>query len=372
MDTIELFCGGGGGILASHHLLGHTPIAVAEVATLPLKVVKTRMSQGLLPRAIVCDDVCRLDGRLYRGVGCVSGGSPCQDLSAAGKGAGLSGSKSKLFWEMARVVEEARPRYVFWENSPRARAKGLNEVVRAFAEMGYGAIAWGVGGGCNVGAPYFRYRMWLLAKRTSKSVSGPLPVQMPRDGVYVGGVLRKHSPWLAQRLAGQPMPTLLASDASASGNRPDPTLWSLSDVLGITAKAKKHGIVLPTLAATDWKSPYGLQGLKKQLAKRSKPLRDILPFLEGGRKINPVWAEWYQGWPADWTDLGGRPDITTWRRQTLAGSWWTDEVEEAVLPRTLPSAAGVPDIGARIKCLGNGQIPLCAAAMFMELQAELG
>lgn len=372
MDTIELFCGGGGGVLASHHLLGHTPVAVAEVAAFPLKVLKTRMSQGLLPRAVVYDDVRKVDGRLYRGCGCVSGGSPCQDLSAAGKGAGLSGAKSKLFWEMARVVDQARPQYVFWENSPRARGKGLNEVVQAFADIGYGAIAWGVAGARDVNAPHIRDRMWLLAKRTSRSVSMPLPREMPRDGTFINGVLSKRAPWIKVGRGRADLPTLLASDAANSGNRPGGGDWSLCDVLGITAKARKLGITMPTLAATDWKSPYGLQGLKAQLAKRSKPLRDVLPFIEGGRKISPEWAEWYMGWCPGWTDLGSKPHVSEWKRLTLAGRWWTDAVEEMVLPRTLPSAEGVPDIGARIKALGNGQVPLCNAAMFTALQAELG
>jgi hypothetical protein len=372
MDTIELFCGGGGGVLASHHLLGHTPVAVAEVAAFPLKVLKTRMSQGLLPRAVVYDDVRKVDGRLYRGCGCVSGGFPCQDLSAAGSGIGLDGARSGLVWEMVRIIAEARPRYVFAENSPRLRAKGLNRVVAALAALGYSRIAWGVAGARDVGAPHIRDRMWLLAKHGGKAVSEKLPTDMPRDGTYYAGVLRKHAPWIKQARGGQTMPTLIAKDAAASGNRPDPTLWSLSDILGITAKAAKMGIVLPTLAATDWKSPYGLQGLKAQLAKRSKPLRDVLPFIEGGRKISPEWAEWYMGWCPGWTDLGGKPHVSEWKRLTLAGRWWTDAVEEMVLPRTLPSAEGVPDIGARIKSLGNGQVPLCNAAMFTALQAELG
>lgn len=372
MDTIELFCGGGGGVLASHYLLGHTPIAVAEVAAFPLKVLKTRMSQGLLPRAIVVDDVRKVDGTLYSGCGCISGGFPCTDISAAGSGIGIDGERSGLIFEMLRVVGEARPRYVFAENSPRLRLKGLNRIVAALAHLGYGAIAWGVISARDVGAPHIRDRMWLLAKRGGKPVVANLPMDMPRDGSYCAGVLSRHSPWVKPRREGQTLPTLLAKDAAASGNRPDPTLWSLSDTLGITAKAKRHGIVLPTLAATDWKSPYGLEGLKAQLAKRSKPLRDILPFLEGGRRINPAWAEWFMDWPIGWTDLSGKPDVATWRRQTLAGDWWTDAVEEQVLPRTLATGEGVPDTGARIKVLGNSQVPLAAAVAFTVLRDELG
>jgi site-specific DNA-cytosine methylase len=372
MDSIELFAGGGGGVIAHHHLLGHGIAAVAEVAPFPLKVLRTRMAGGQIPRAKIYDDVRKVDGRLYTGIGCISGGFPCTDLSAAGKGIGIDGERSGLIFEMLRIVAEARPGYVFAENSPRLRLKGLNRIVQALAHLGYGKIAWGVVSARDVGAPHIRDRMWLLAKRGGDAVSSPLPVDMPRDGTYIGGVLSRRRPWIAAAAKGQPLPTLIAKDAAASGNRPDPTLWSLSDVLGITAKARKMGITLPTLAATDWKSPYGLEGLKKQLAKRSKPLRDILPFIEGGRKINPVWAEWYMGWPPDWTDLGAKPDVRAWKRLTGTGAWWTDAVEEQVLPRTLPSGDGVADIGARIKILGNSQVPLCCATAFRILQEALG
>jgi hypothetical protein len=195
-----------------------------------------------------------------------------------------------------------------------------------------------------------------------------LPVDMPRDGMLVDGELLVGKRLFPKAGPGPTLPTLLTTDASSSGNRPDPTLWSLSDVLGITAKAKKLGITLPTLIATDFKPYAGLGAIGKLMAKRSRPLRDVLPFIEGEKKINPVWAEWYMNWCPEWTDLSEKPNVGAWLEWTRAGRWWTDEVESSVLPRTLPLGNGVSDLNARIHTLGNGQVPLAAAAAFTLLK----
>lgn len=79
-------------------------------------------------------DITKLDGATIEPVWCVTGGSPCQDLSIAGKRAGLAGARSGLFMEQVRVVKEMRehdkqlgragelirPRYMVWENVPGA------------------------------------------------------------------------------------------------------------------------------------------------------------------------------------------------------------------------------------------------------------
>lgn len=373
MDNIELFCGGGGGLQAHTFLLDHTPVAAAEWADYPQEVLQARMADGTLPKFKLWRDVRDVEASAFRGVGCVSGGFPCQDVSAAAgdKAIGIDGERSKMVWEMLRIVQEAHPTYVFAENSPRLRAKGLNRIVCALTSLGFHRIAWGGISAADVGTPHIRERMWLLAKRCPGRAVTDLPRDMPKHGTLFSRQLRPHTPWLPHR-PGLGIPTIIAKDAAASGNRPDPTLWSLSDTLGITKKAARMGIkTLPTLAATDWKSPYGLEGLKAQLAKRSKPLRDVLPLIEGGRKINPVWAEWFMGWCPDWTDLNEKPRVSQWEQLTQAGLWWSDDVELSVLPRTLPSAEGVLHIGARIKALGNGQVPLCAAAAFTILKQAI-
>jgi DNA (cytosine-5)-methyltransferase 1 len=93
----------------------------------------------------------------------VSGGFPCQDLSVAKQGAkGLEGERSGLWSQMARIIGEVRPRFVFVENSPALTFRGLGRVLGDLAEMGFDA-AWGVFSAADVGAPHIRERIWILA-----------------------------------------------------------------------------------------------------------------------------------------------------------------------------------------------------------------
>jgi hypothetical protein len=110
-----------------------------------------------------------LTERPWRGlVDVVSGGFPCQDISAAGKGAGIDGARSGLWKEMARIVGQVGPRYVFIENSPMLRTRGLHVVLKDLAEMGYDA-RWGVFGAVDAGAPHKRDRMWIVGNATSRN-----------------------------------------------------------------------------------------------------------------------------------------------------------------------------------------------------------
>ena len=162
LNTFHLFAGAGGGILADL-LLGHNPIGACEIEQYPRDVLLARQRDGILPTFPIWDDVCTLDGNPWRGtVDVLAGGFPCQDISAAGKGAGISGERSGLWKEYARLIGEMRPRFVFAENSPLLRTRGLGVVLKDLASLGYNA-RWGIIGARSVGAPHKRDRMWVLA-----------------------------------------------------------------------------------------------------------------------------------------------------------------------------------------------------------------
>lgn len=165
LRTFHLFAGAGGGILADL-LLGHVPVGACEIEEYPRNVLLQRQRDGILPEFPIWDDVRTLDGRPWRGlVDVVAGGFPCQDISSAGKGAGIEGERSGLWGEMARVVREVRPKFVFVENSPMLVGRGLAMVISDLAEMGYDS-KWCVLGADDVGAPHQRKRMWILATDT--------------------------------------------------------------------------------------------------------------------------------------------------------------------------------------------------------------
>jgi len=86
-------------------------------------------------------DIRDLDGREFADVDCITGGFPCQDLSVAGRRAGLAGARSGLWWEMHRIIAEARPRFVVWENVPGLLSAddggAMGAVLHSLADLGY-------------------------------------------------------------------------------------------------------------------------------------------------------------------------------------------------------------------------------------------
>jgi DNA (cytosine-5)-methyltransferase 1 len=163
---LALFAGAGGGILGGH-LLGWRTVAAVEIEDYPRRVLLQRQADGLLPRFPIWDDIRTFDGKPWAGkVDVISGGFPCQDISAAGKGAGLDGERSGLWGEMARIVCEVQPRYVFVENSPMLTSRGLGRVLGDLAKMGFDA-KWGVLGADAIGLPHRRERIWVLATNSS-------------------------------------------------------------------------------------------------------------------------------------------------------------------------------------------------------------
>jgi len=164
MNELALFAGAGGGILGGH-LLGWRTVCAVEWEQYPASVLCARQNDGLLPSFPIWDDVQTFDGKPWKGiVDVVSGGFPCQDISAAGNGAGIEGNRSSMWKHMARIIHEVRPKFVFVENSPMLTSRGLGVVLGDLAKMGFDA-EWGVLGAANVGAPHLRERIWICAKQ---------------------------------------------------------------------------------------------------------------------------------------------------------------------------------------------------------------
>jgi len=166
MNELSLFTGAGGGLLGSH-LMGWKTICAVEIENYPRRVLLARQKDGLLPRFPIWDDVTTFDGKPWRGrIDIVTGGFPCQDISCAGKGKGITGERSGLWGEMARIIGEVRPRYALMENSPVLVRRGLAVVISDLAEMGY-ACKWGIVGAHHAGGPHKRDRIWILANSGS-------------------------------------------------------------------------------------------------------------------------------------------------------------------------------------------------------------
>jgi DNA (cytosine-5)-methyltransferase 1 len=112
----------------------------------------------------------------------ICGGFPCQDISVAGKGAGLAGARSGLWYEFARIIREVRPRWVIVENVRALASRGLGEVLGDLANLGFDA-EWHCIPACAVGAPHRRERIWIVANANHESQS-----DVPLNDVSRGGV----------------------------------------------------------------------------------------------------------------------------------------------------------------------------------------
>jgi len=180
MNELALFAGAGGGILGGK-LLGWRTVCAVEWEPYPASVLCARQNDGLLPTFPVWDDVQTFDGEPWRGiVDVVSGGFPCQDISPAGKGAGIDGERSGMWREMARIIHEVRPQYAFVENSPMLTSRGLGTVLGDLASMGFDA-RWGVLGAGDVGANHKRDRIWIVGKMGDTNNNGQIAAKVTKS-----------------------------------------------------------------------------------------------------------------------------------------------------------------------------------------------
>lgn len=173
MRALDLFTGYGGITLA---LEGYVrPIGYCEIEEYAQKIISYRMADGSLPRAPIFADIKNLRGSI--GVcDIIYGGFPCQDISSAGRGAGLAGERSGLFYEIIRLAKEINPSFVFLENVPAIRTRGLREVIGAFTEIGYDC-RWTCISAESIGAPHKRERWFLLAHTNSDRFSARISFQ---------------------------------------------------------------------------------------------------------------------------------------------------------------------------------------------------
>ena len=135
MTLGSLFDGSGGFPLAGL-LCGIDPLWASEVEPFPIRVTTKR-----LPKMKHYGDITQMNGADAEPVDIITFGSPCTDLSVAGKRAGLDGTQSNLFFEAMRIIKEMRektngqyPRYAVWENVPGAFSSNKGEDFRAVIE----------------------------------------------------------------------------------------------------------------------------------------------------------------------------------------------------------------------------------------------
>ena len=256
MNELALFAGAGGGVLGGH-LLGWNTVCAVEREDYARRVLLARQRDGMLPRFPIWDDVCTFQGAPWKGrVQVISGGFPCQDVAICGSGKGLDGEKSGLWSEMARIVGEVLPRFVFIENSPLLTSRGLKRVLWDLAQMGYDA-RWGVLGAYQAGAPHRRNRIWIVACNPD---SNSKPVVTLHDETPRLQELDAHS--VSNRLQGviEARAAQRAADGSSNGGpaswwKTEPDVGRVVDGMANRVdrlKAIGNGQV-PSVAALAWR-----------------------------------------------------------------------------------------------------------------------
>ena len=266
MKTMHLFAGIGGGLLADL-ILGHEPIVAVEWDKYACSILRERVKDGWFTGMQVYEgDVRLFDPSEYTGrVDCIHAGFPCQDISVAGKQAGVSeGTRSGLYREVLRIAGVVRPKQLFLENVSAILSNGLGTVLGDLASLGYDT-RWLCIRASDVGAPHHRDRWFALATHADKL--------RPRTGT------------------------------------PSQTRKTFSDQHGDGSQKKRGRVELnawPCGLCADVayaNGPYSQGGGRQMIRKDGKSRMDMLDWAvekDDGR-LNPTWVEWLMGFPIGFT-----------------------------------------------------------------------
>jgi DNA (cytosine-5)-methyltransferase 1 len=286
-------------------------------------VLLSRMAGGELDNAPIWDDVRTLRGEMLPGIDIIFGGFPCQDISVAGSGSGLAGERSGLFFEIVRIAEEVRPAFLFLENVPAIRSRGLARVCFELAHLGFN-LRWTTVSAEEVGAPHLRRRWFLLAAHADRLALRNRPEWYPGRWPRTVRAEGKAQPLVDGKL--RP----LAAD-------PD------SDRIGLQG---------------EWLEEHGeLEGASRDLAERLGP---------GGRRDGQALADSTSERREDRRfrlSPDAEEDAGSVRggEHAFGNDWW------AVEPDVGRVAHGVPARVDRLRCLGNAVVPRQAREAFLRL-----
>ncbi len=331
LNGLDLFSGIGGISIALSQWV--RTVAYCENEPYAQAVILSRIASGELDNAPIWDDVTTLSGlrHLPANIDIVYGGFPCQDISVAGAGVGLGGERSGLYFEVERLVREIAPTFVFLENVPAIRTRGLERVVKGLSSLGYDC-RWTTLSASQVGAPHKRERWFLLARRAdAKSLSE----REQADQTYaksVGGEARHES-----FNVGESVPNSLSI--------------KLRDEQGRSGWTSREGLAFPrnngeTESLAHPESVGRSQGRPESEGEQGRSLAPIC----GPQMANAV--------------CKGREGLRSPRRgeqehsQPCPPAWWATE------PDVGRVAHGVPARVDRIRGLGNAVVPLQARTAF--------
>lgn len=370
LTYISVFSGAGGLDLTVRLAMPDARcVCHVEIEAAAAAILASRMEEGSMDAAPIWSDARTFDGLPWRGrVGGVIAGFPCPDYSLAGRRAGISGNHGQLWYDLARIIREVEPDWVFLENVPgilnphkikRWRCigrdlfdrtiwsqyyvpAGIGFVLGDLAEMGLDA-EWGCVSAAQVGASHKRERWWAVAKSESGGF-GVVRESSGRDGLTVGlGDAVADSGGGFVSVAGR------SAASEAVGNTECPRWATTGSGSGLDAGAQSEP------RCGDMGDTFG-EGLEVGRSERSD---DGSEFAAAERAGLPLFAPG----PSDprWADL---LVLYPWLRPSLAQA----ETESAFRGMADGMAGVVADTRAdALRAAGNGAVAIAGAVALREL-----
>jgi len=261
LSVFDIFSGIGGFSIGLEKA-GMQTVAFCEKDSFCQKILKTHWPD--VPVFSDISKVCKDDLKTLGPIDIIAGGFPCQDISCAGKQVGINGSRSGLWKEFKRLINELKPRYAIIENVANLRSKGLVTVLQDLWEIGYNA-EWHCIPASAFGAPHRRDRIWIIA----------YPTCIGKIRLSIGKKERLSSP---------------RDDCKNAANADCQRLqrYGRFEEISTICKQEQIGLYYRTRGALQWGAePKSIPRLKDE-------------------RLNPDWVEWLMGFPSSWTEDGSR------------------------------------------------------------------
>lgn len=285
------------------------------------------------PDSIQLGDITKIDTKkLPVGEWIISGGFPCQDISIAGKGEGIGGKRSGLWFEYWRIISELRPRFAIMENVGALTFRGLDQVLGALAEIGYNA-EWQDIRASDVGAPHKRERIWIVAYPDTERESQQKGIKQEKRGRPI---------YKSEDVA----------NSCGSGGK----------------KSKRTGRQAGNRSGNKSEKLSNSDSTGRDTDNRRK---------EQGRGAKLTGSSWWETDPADLPDTDGDKQHRRVGNVQVGRSWSQEDVKKGVNEKGNQwgfksyvgrVANGIPGRVDRLKGLGNSIVPQIAAILFERIK----
>ena len=276
----------------------------------------------------------------------ITGGFPCQDISTAGKGAGLEGDRSGLWWETLAAISVVRPEFVFLENVSALLTRGLDVVLGSLAPLGY-RLEWHCVPARYVGAPHQRDRIWIVGVRDVANTNdeglqqciggtvGDFSTKSGQRRTYGGGILRNDGRMLSAATKSE--------DVTHTNGRGQSELRKAHNYNGEVPQWNNTGRCGEDVADSECERSQGERPHTGQERRQRSVVRPT--------RLRHGAGDGQGGWGAQ-CRLGIHPDGLQSGLDNDCGGW------ECGVPRV---TSGQKDRAKRLKALGNAIVPQCAA-----------